>query len=177
MFTVEEQLPVETPSRNRIALIGLRGAGKSTLGAKLAKALNVHFIELDHEIENDTGMPLADIFSLYGQSGYRAIERRTLERVMSRTRSRRVLHRWRCRLRAGDVRISPRPLLHRLDQSQARRTHGLASSRKEISARWPAMIAPWTTCANYSAPANRCIAKPTLSSTLQVQPWKTASPN
>jgi len=83
MFTVEEQLPIETPNRNRIALIGLRGAGKSTLGAKLATTLGVPFIELDHEIENDTGMPLADIFSLYGQSGYRAIERRTLERVMS----------------------------------------------------------------------------------------------
>lgn len=83
LFTVEEQSVVETPSRRRIALIGLRGAGKSTLGAKLAAALDVPFLELDHEIERDTGMPLGDIFSLYGQSGYRAIERRTLERVMN----------------------------------------------------------------------------------------------
>jgi XRE family transcriptional regulator, aerobic/anaerobic benzoate catabolism transcriptional regulator len=66
----------------RIALIGLRGAGKSTLGRKLAAERNVAFIELDHEIEKDTGMPLAEIFSLYGQSGYRAIEKRTLERVL-----------------------------------------------------------------------------------------------
>ena len=66
----------------RIALIGLRGAGKSTLGSKLAGERNVPFIELDHEIEKDTGMPLAEIFSLYGQSGYRAIEKRTLERVL-----------------------------------------------------------------------------------------------
>ena len=66
----------------RIALIGLRGAGKSTLGAKLAAERNIPFIELDHEIEKDTGMPLAEIFSLYGQSGYRAIEKRTLERVL-----------------------------------------------------------------------------------------------
>jgi XRE family aerobic/anaerobic benzoate catabolism transcriptional regulator len=66
----------------RVALIGLRGAGKSTLGAKLAAERNVPFIELDHEIEKDTGMPLAEIFSLYGQSGYRAIEKRTLERVL-----------------------------------------------------------------------------------------------
>jgi XRE family aerobic/anaerobic benzoate catabolism transcriptional regulator len=66
----------------RIALIGLRGAGKSTLGAKLAAEHNVSYIELDHEIEKDTGMPLAEIFSLYGQSGYRAIEKRTLERVV-----------------------------------------------------------------------------------------------
>jgi XRE family aerobic/anaerobic benzoate catabolism transcriptional regulator len=65
-----------------IALIGLRGAGKSTLGSKLAADRDVPFIELDHEIEKDTGMPLTEIFSLYGQSGYRAIEKRTLERVL-----------------------------------------------------------------------------------------------
>jgi XRE family transcriptional regulator, aerobic/anaerobic benzoate catabolism transcriptional regulator len=69
--------------RKRIALIGLRGAGKSTLGSKLAMDLGVPFIELDGEIEKDTGMPLAEIFSLYGQPGYRAIERRTLTRVLS----------------------------------------------------------------------------------------------
>jgi XRE family transcriptional regulator, aerobic/anaerobic benzoate catabolism transcriptional regulator len=67
---------------SRIALIGLRGAGKSTLGSKLAAERRVPFIELDHEIEKETGMPLAEIFSLYGQSGYRAIEKRTLERVL-----------------------------------------------------------------------------------------------
>lgn len=82
--------PQEEMRRMRTALIGLRGAGKSTLGAKLAAELNLPFIELDHEIEKDTGMPLAEIFSLYGQSGYRAIERRTLERVL-RERERAVL--------------------------------------------------------------------------------------
>jgi XRE family aerobic/anaerobic benzoate catabolism transcriptional regulator len=66
----------------RIALIGLRGAGKSTLGSKLAAARDVPFIELDHEVEKGTGMPLPEIFSLYGQSGYRAIEKRTLESVL-----------------------------------------------------------------------------------------------
>lgn len=74
----------EKVRRNRIALIGLRGAGKSTLGSKLAKEANLPFIELDHEIEKDTGMPLAEIFSLYGQSGYRAIEKRTLKRVLQK---------------------------------------------------------------------------------------------
>ena len=66
----------------RIALIGLRGAGKSTLGSKLAAERKLPFIELDQEIEKETGMPLAEIFSLYGQAGYRAIEKRTLERVL-----------------------------------------------------------------------------------------------
>ena len=80
----EEQHPSSSeisPRIKRVALIGLRGAGKSTLGQKLAETRNIPLIELDREIEKETGMPLADIFSLYGQSGYRAIERRTLERV------------------------------------------------------------------------------------------------
>src|SRR5436309_9213971 len=75
--------PGEKVRRKRIALIGLRGAGKSTLGSKLAFDMRVPFIELDGEIEKHTGMPLGEIFSLYGQSGYRAIERRTLERVLN----------------------------------------------------------------------------------------------
>ena len=72
----------EAVRRKRIALIGLRGAGKSTLGLRLGQEMNVPFIELDGEIEKDTGMPLGEIFSLYGQTGYRAIERRSLERVL-----------------------------------------------------------------------------------------------
>jgi len=69
---------------SRLALIGLRGAGKSTLGARIAKELKAPFIELDAEIEKDAGMTLAEIFSLYGQSGYRRFEKRTLERVLQR---------------------------------------------------------------------------------------------
>jgi XRE family transcriptional regulator, aerobic/anaerobic benzoate catabolism transcriptional regulator len=72
----------EKTRRMRIALIGMRGAGKSTLGAKLAEETNNRFVELDNEIEKDTGMALGEIFSLYGQSGFRAIEKRTLERAL-----------------------------------------------------------------------------------------------
>src|SRR5437879_13522541 len=75
--------PGEEVRRKRIALIGLRGAGKSTLGSKLALELCGPFIEVDGEIEKHTGMPLGEIFSLYGQSGYRAIERRALAKVLS----------------------------------------------------------------------------------------------
>ena len=77
--------PEQNLRLSRIALIGLRGAGKSTLGSKLAADRDVPFIELDHEIEKETGMPLAEMFSLYGQSGYRAIEKRTLERVLGKS--------------------------------------------------------------------------------------------
>ena len=72
----------EAERRKRVALIGLRGAGKSTLGLRLSEEIEVPFIELDREIEKDTGMPLGEIFSLYGQAGYRAIEKRLLERVL-----------------------------------------------------------------------------------------------
>jgi XRE family aerobic/anaerobic benzoate catabolism transcriptional regulator len=68
---------------SRIALIGLRGAGKSTLGVKLAQAVKAPFIELDREIAKEAGMDLSEIFSLYGQGGYRRIEQRVLERILS----------------------------------------------------------------------------------------------
>jgi XRE family aerobic/anaerobic benzoate catabolism transcriptional regulator len=68
----------------RIALIGLRGAGKSTLGTKLAKALAVPFVELDREIEREAGTSLSEIFLLYGQPGYRRYERRCLEKVLEK---------------------------------------------------------------------------------------------
>ena len=67
---------------SRVALIGLRGAGKSTLGAALARKLGVSFIELDREIEREAGTGLSEIFLLYGQPGYRRYERRCLEKVL-----------------------------------------------------------------------------------------------
>jgi XRE family aerobic/anaerobic benzoate catabolism transcriptional regulator len=72
----------EAVRRKRIALIGLRGAGKSTLGSRLAREQGVPFVELDREIAKDTGMPSSEIFSLYGQTGYRRIEKSTLERII-----------------------------------------------------------------------------------------------
>ncbi len=69
---------------SRIALIGLRGAGKSTLGAMLAEKGEVPFIELDRLIEQEAGVPLGVIFDLYGQSGFRRLERRCLDEVIER---------------------------------------------------------------------------------------------
>jgi XRE family transcriptional regulator, aerobic/anaerobic benzoate catabolism transcriptional regulator len=69
---------------NRVALIGLRGAGKSTLGAALAKHLGVPFVELDHEVEAEAGTSLHEIFLLHGQAGYRRYERRALERTLEK---------------------------------------------------------------------------------------------
>jgi XRE family transcriptional regulator, aerobic/anaerobic benzoate catabolism transcriptional regulator len=66
---------------HRIALIGLRGAGKSTLGAQLAAALGVPFVELDREIEREAGTSMNEILLLNGQAGYRRYERRALMRI------------------------------------------------------------------------------------------------
>ncbi len=68
--------------RERIALLGLRGAGKTTLGRRLARMREAPFIELDAEIEREAGTSLSEIFLLYGQAGYRRYERRCLEQVI-----------------------------------------------------------------------------------------------
>jgi len=74
--------PDRQARHRRIALIGLRGAGKSTLGRRLARHLDVPFIELDAEIERDLGLSLGEIFALSGQSAYRRSERRVLDGVL-----------------------------------------------------------------------------------------------
>jgi XRE family aerobic/anaerobic benzoate catabolism transcriptional regulator len=66
-----------------VALLGLRGAGKSTLGAKLAHALGVGFVELDREVEKEAGAALGEVFAMYGHDAFRRFERRALERVLA----------------------------------------------------------------------------------------------
>jgi XRE family aerobic/anaerobic benzoate catabolism transcriptional regulator len=68
--------------RSRVALIRMRGAGKSTLGAMLAERLGVPFVELDRMIEQESGVSLSVIFDLYGQSGFRRLERQCLDRLL-----------------------------------------------------------------------------------------------
>ncbi len=63
----------------RVALVGLRGAGKSTLGAMLAEDLGFPFVELSREIEKFAGCSISEIQALYGQNAYRRYERRALE--------------------------------------------------------------------------------------------------
>lgn len=73
--------PLETRRGNRICLIGLRGAGKSTLGRLLSDAIEVQFLELNKEIENLGGMPIDEIMALYGSEGYRKLEADALGRI------------------------------------------------------------------------------------------------
>ena len=70
--------------RQRVALIGLRGAGKSTLGRQLAAACDAPFVELNREIEALAGCSLNEIHSLYGAAAYRRYEWRALEDVIAR---------------------------------------------------------------------------------------------
>jgi len=76
------EAPDDEPSARRIALVGLRGAGKSSLGTKLAAALGLPFVELDAEVEREAGAKLGEVFAMYGQEAYRRFERRALERVL-----------------------------------------------------------------------------------------------
>jgi XRE family aerobic/anaerobic benzoate catabolism transcriptional regulator len=90
-LSIAMQVPLEdlvreapgVPRRDRIALVGLRGAGKSSLGAKLAADAGMPFIELDREVEREAGAMLSELFGMYGQDGYRRFERRALERVLA----------------------------------------------------------------------------------------------
>jgi XRE family aerobic/anaerobic benzoate catabolism transcriptional regulator len=66
----------------RVALVGLRGAGKSTLGAMLAEDLGYSFVELSREIEKFAGCSISEIQALYGQNAYRRYERRALEEAI-----------------------------------------------------------------------------------------------
>jgi XRE family aerobic/anaerobic benzoate catabolism transcriptional regulator len=74
--------PAEHLRRRRIALIGLRGGGKSTLGRLLADSLSVPFIELDREIERRSGATLSEIFDMFGQETFRRAEREALDDVL-----------------------------------------------------------------------------------------------
>jgi XRE family aerobic/anaerobic benzoate catabolism transcriptional regulator len=74
----------EDRRRLRVALIGLRGGGKSTLGRLLAEHLDVPFVELDREIERRSGANLSEIFDMFGQETFRRAEREALDEVLRR---------------------------------------------------------------------------------------------
>ena len=69
----------------RLCLVGLRGAGKSTLGALVGREFGAPFIELNRKIEESAGMPVAEIIALYGQEGYRQFEAETLTEIAETT--------------------------------------------------------------------------------------------
>jgi XRE family aerobic/anaerobic benzoate catabolism transcriptional regulator len=68
----------------RVALIGLRGAGKSTLGRLVAERIGWQFVELNKEIERDNDMSVPEIFAMYGQEGYRRFEQAAVRKLIAR---------------------------------------------------------------------------------------------
>jgi XRE family aerobic/anaerobic benzoate catabolism transcriptional regulator len=74
--------PSNAMRRNRVALVGLRGGGKSTIGTLLAERLGVPFVELDRIIEQKSGMPLGEMIEMFGQETFRRAERAALESVL-----------------------------------------------------------------------------------------------
>ena len=75
--------PLGSRHSERVALLGLRGAGKSTLGRALALALEVPFVELDQRVEALAGTSLAEIFSMHGEERFHVLEREALEDVLA----------------------------------------------------------------------------------------------
>ncbi len=74
----------------RICLVGLRGAGKSTLGRAAADKLKIPFVELNQQIESQTGMPISEVMALYGVDGYRRLEAEALDAAI-RTHDKMIL--------------------------------------------------------------------------------------
>ncbi|MFC3050605.1 shikimate kinase [Kordiimonas pumila] len=78
--------PRNQPAANKtIVLIGLMGAGKTTVGRRLAKKLGLEFVDSDHEIEKAADMTVAEIFEAYGEEEFRAGERRVIARLLDGT--------------------------------------------------------------------------------------------
>ncbi len=75
--------PAQVMRARRVCLIGLRGAGKSTLGRLAGNALGIPFVELNQEIEMQSGMPVDEVMALYGPEGYRKLEAQALARVIA----------------------------------------------------------------------------------------------
>lgn len=75
--------PANNQRAQRICLVGLRGAGKSTLGKRVGTQLGMPFLELNGEIEDQSGMPVNEVLALYGQEGYRKLEAQALDRIVA----------------------------------------------------------------------------------------------
>ncbi len=74
--------PPAATARRRIVLVGLMGAGKTSVGRRLAKAMGAPFVDADEEIVAAAGMSIADIFATYGEPVFRDLERRVIARLL-----------------------------------------------------------------------------------------------
>lgn len=75
-------LDVNAPGPPVLALVGLRGAGKTTVGRRVARALDFDFVELDEAVEAAAGLPLSQIFEMHGEEYYRRLELEVLQQIL-----------------------------------------------------------------------------------------------
>lgn len=75
--------PITYQPDKPIVLVGLMGAGKSTIGRRLAQALSLHFVDADNEIVEAAGCSISDIFAMYGETIFRDLEQRVLLRLVA----------------------------------------------------------------------------------------------
>ena len=134
--------PSEDVRRRRIALIGLRGGGKSTLGRLLAERLGIPFIELDREIERRSGATLSEIFDMFGQETFRRAEREALDDVLRQHQNFVIRNERQHRHRTRHLEL----LLASCPQSgcaQSQRNIWDGLWPKAICGRWPIVRARW----------------------------------
>jgi XRE family aerobic/anaerobic benzoate catabolism transcriptional regulator len=115
---------VDPARHRRIALVGLRGAGKSTLGQMLAEDLEIPFIELSREIEKLAGCSVREIHDLYGTNAYRRYERRALEEAVQIYSEVVIATPGGIVSDPGHLQRTARALHHRVAAGRARRAHG-----------------------------------------------------
>ena len=109
-------------SRPVIALVGLRGAGKTTIGEKVAGRLKKKFVELDERVESSAGLTLQNIFEVHGEEYYRRLEREVLVEFLAARPSAVIgSWRWNCHARRYIWITSP-TLRHILAESRSRRS-------------------------------------------------------
>jgi len=138
---------------SRIALVGMRGAGKTSLGSKLAEQIGVPFVQLVTEIEKLGGMPVAEILSLSGQDGYRRLEEKALFDILARLDK--------CVIETGGSIVSETGLFN-----------VLLTSCHVVWIKAQAMIMRWLIYAAFLKPANPFTPRRMPSSTLLTLSWK-----
>ncbi len=84
IVTTDKEITVEKLANGKtIALVGLMGAGKSSIGRRLAETIHLPFADSDDEIELAAGLSISDIFSIHGEAEFRRVEQRVIERLIT----------------------------------------------------------------------------------------------
>ena len=152
-----------------VALLGLRGAGKTTIGKQLARRLHVRFVELDRQIEKAADMSLAELFSLYGEDYYRRLERETLAEVLAEKRPM-VLATGGGIVESPDTYALLKKSAVTVWLRAAPEDHWNRVVSQGIGGRWRIIRRRWRTCAPCSPRATRSTPAPITRSTRRAAP-------